>query len=230
MNTTADTDLFAVAARAARWLDTRNGTGPAETAVRLLKVTEEAGEAAAAYIAATGQNPRKPVTGSHADVAAELADVVMAALVAMHALGSEPSLVVASCLAKLDARLPADTTTDNTADDPVDSGDPRAAATLRFLLTAHTTHGVPLPEDIDTNPPARVLRINVGNDQPELVRRWATLFGAEMCEPRESEHDGARWVNVEAQTVWGSQHPLGWARIEIRTVCDYTRPARQVTA
>jgi hypothetical protein len=42
---------------------------------RVAKVAEEAGEAVSALIAFTGQNPRKGVCGSEADVVAELADV-----------------------------------------------------------------------------------------------------------------------------------------------------------
>lgn len=41
------------------WLDDRNGRSPEETALRLLKITEEAGEAAQAYIGVRGQNPAR---------------------------------------------------------------------------------------------------------------------------------------------------------------------------
>ncbi|MFB9233944.1 hypothetical protein ACFFWC_00085 [Plantactinospora siamensis] len=76
------------AVRAARaWLDAANGTESAELTCRILKVTEEAGEAAAAWIGVLGQNPRKGVTHGPADVAAELADVAITALVAIESLG-----------------------------------------------------------------------------------------------------------------------------------------------
>ncbi|MEU7302640.1 hypothetical protein [Streptomyces sp. NPDC007206] len=69
-----------------------------ETAMRLLKVTEEAGEAAAAYIGMTGQNPRKGVTHTCADVADELCDAIIAAAVALHSFTAHPPAV-------LDAKL-----------------------------------------------------------------------------------------------------------------------------
>lgn len=68
------------------WLNRHHEPDDAEITLRLLKVSEEAGEAAAAWIGATGQNPRKGVTHTRDDVADELADVVYAALVAMASL------------------------------------------------------------------------------------------------------------------------------------------------
>lgn len=56
--------LWPLAARITATLDATNGTSPHEIAMRLLKVGEEAGEASAAYIGATGQNPARasPIT------------------------------------------------------------------------------------------------------------------------------------------------------------------------
>lgn len=51
--------------------------------MRVLKLQEEAGEAAAAYIGMTGQNPRKGVTHTQTDLLNELADVAVTALCAM---------------------------------------------------------------------------------------------------------------------------------------------------
>ena len=70
-------------ARYVAWLDAANGRSPHETATRILKITEEAGEAAAAYAGVTGANPRKGVTATPADLAGELCDVALAALVAL---------------------------------------------------------------------------------------------------------------------------------------------------
>jgi hypothetical protein len=76
-------ELIWDAVRASRgWLDAANGTGDTELTCRILKLTEESGEAAAAWIGVLGQNPRKGVTHRREDVAAELADVVFTALVA----------------------------------------------------------------------------------------------------------------------------------------------------
>ncbi|WP_180686269.1 MazG-like family protein [Streptomyces gossypiisoli] len=90
--------LWPVTARIAAALNEVNGTTPHETAMRLMKVTEEAGEAAAAYIGMTGQNPRKGTTHTAADVADELCDVIIAAAVALHSFTTHPPAV-------LDAKL-----------------------------------------------------------------------------------------------------------------------------
>ncbi|MFG2962288.1 MazG-like family protein [Streptomyces sp. NPDC048288] len=92
--------LMPVAARIAAALNAANGTAEHETAMRLMKVTEEAGEASAAYIGMTGQNPRKNITHTTADVAEELCDVIIAATVALHSFTAAPA---ADLTAKLDA-------------------------------------------------------------------------------------------------------------------------------
>ena len=48
-----------------------------------MKIAEETGEAVAAYIGLTGANPRKGVTATPDDLAGELCDVVLAALIAL---------------------------------------------------------------------------------------------------------------------------------------------------
>lgn len=97
---TTETLYLAVQA-VTQWLDVRNGCGPAELAGRILKVAEETGEVAAAWIGATGQNPRKGTTHRTADVGAELADVAFTALVAIRSLGLDPAEVMAACAAKV---------------------------------------------------------------------------------------------------------------------------------
>ena len=71
-----------------RWIDDGNQHRDPEAATwaRLAKITEEAGEVVAAHIGATGQNPRKGVTHSTADVEAELLDVAITALAALEHL------------------------------------------------------------------------------------------------------------------------------------------------
>ncbi|MEU2333956.1 MazG-like family protein [Streptomyces sp. NPDC013172] len=91
--------LIPVAARIAAALNTTNGHSEHEMAMRLLKVTEEAGEATAAYIGMTGQNPRKGISHTTADVAEELCDVIIAATVALHSFTATPA---ADLTAKLD--------------------------------------------------------------------------------------------------------------------------------
>ena len=55
----------------------------AQTWGRIAKVSEEAGEVIAAFIAVTGQNPRKGMTGDISDVEKELLDVALTALCAV---------------------------------------------------------------------------------------------------------------------------------------------------
>ena len=76
---TAPWDLFADVADITAWLDTANPGTPHEDSMRVLKLVEEAGEAAAAYIGMVGQNPRKGVTHTLADLLGELADVALSA-------------------------------------------------------------------------------------------------------------------------------------------------------
>ena len=68
-----------------RWLDYSNSdmTTEVDDMARVLKVAEEAGEAASAYIGMIGQNPRKGVTATMEDVLSELADVAITAMCAI---------------------------------------------------------------------------------------------------------------------------------------------------
>ncbi|MET8233855.1 MazG-like family protein [Micromonospora sp. NPDC005298] len=94
------------AARAARgWLDAANGTGQTELTCRILKLTEEAGEASAAWIGLLGQNPRKGVTHTREDVAAELADVAFTAFVAIESLGLDARTIMDASAEKVRSRL-----------------------------------------------------------------------------------------------------------------------------
>ncbi|WP_173130917.1 MazG-like family protein [Kibdelosporangium persicum] len=89
----------------ARWLDRHNGHSLHETQCRILKLSEEVGEVSRAWIGATGQNPRKGVTHSLADVADELSDVCLSSLVAMHSIGVDPVTVLARAATRIRARL-----------------------------------------------------------------------------------------------------------------------------
>jgi phosphoribosyl-ATP pyrophosphohydrolase len=90
---------------AVAWLDAANGRDEREVTLRILKVTEEAGEAAGAWIGCLGQNPRKGVTHTRSDVAAELADVVFTAMVALESLGFDIRTVLDECARRIDGRL-----------------------------------------------------------------------------------------------------------------------------
>jgi NTP pyrophosphatase (non-canonical NTP hydrolase) len=98
-------DISASVLTAVEWLDAAKGRDEANLTIRILKIVEEAGEAAAAWIGATGNNPRKDVTHTTADVADELADVAFAALVAIESLGLDHQAVLAACAAKVAARV-----------------------------------------------------------------------------------------------------------------------------
>jgi hypothetical protein len=78
-----DWDLFEDMSRINAWLETNNGFSGHEDSMRIMKVGEEFGEAVAAYIGMTGQNPRKGITHTQSDVMSELADVAITAMCAM---------------------------------------------------------------------------------------------------------------------------------------------------
>ncbi|RAO34300.1 hypothetical protein PSN13_03167 [Micromonospora saelicesensis] len=100
-----DESIWAAARASRGWLDAANGTGQTELTCRILKLTEEAGEASAAWIGLLGQNPRKGVTHTREDVAAELADVAFTALVAIESLGLNAQTALDACAAKVRSRL-----------------------------------------------------------------------------------------------------------------------------
>lgn len=80
----------------------RSANGPL---YRLLKVQEEAGEAAAATIGFIGANKRKGFTHDEEDVAKELTDVVIAAMVALHDWVPSPEQFLKSRLRELMKRI-----------------------------------------------------------------------------------------------------------------------------
>jgi NTP pyrophosphatase (non-canonical NTP hydrolase) len=100
-------DLFADVRDITAWLDRSNPAGPHEDSMRVLKLVEEAGEAAAAYIGMVGQNPRKGVTHTQGDLLNELADVALTALCAMQHFTQDAAVtraVLASKVAGIMAR------------------------------------------------------------------------------------------------------------------------------
>jgi hypothetical protein len=65
------------------WLDAANPRTDHEIACRVMKLAEETGEAVAAYLGMTGENPRKGTCATLADLASELCDVIVTAMVAL---------------------------------------------------------------------------------------------------------------------------------------------------
>ncbi|GII89014.1 hypothetical protein Ssi03_70040 [Sphaerisporangium siamense] len=101
------TEQWQILASLVDWLNRSNGTGDHEIAIRVMKVGEEFGEAVAAYVGMTGQNPRKGVTHSVEDVAGELVDVAVTALVALHSFTDDPQAVFEAKLARIADRATA---------------------------------------------------------------------------------------------------------------------------
>ncbi|WP_308409426.1 MazG-like family protein [Streptomyces pinistramenti] len=72
------------------WLDRESTLPPEqERLLRILKLSEEAGEVAQAVIGATGRNPRKGHSHTWDDVQRELCDVVLTAMVALSTLAPD---------------------------------------------------------------------------------------------------------------------------------------------
>lgn len=82
-----DDHTWDTVAQLTAWLD-RDSPVPPDQALqlRILKITEEAGEVAQALIGAIGANPRKGHSHSMSDVAKELCDVILTAMVALRTL------------------------------------------------------------------------------------------------------------------------------------------------
>ncbi|QCX81196.1 hypothetical protein C9F11_38065 [Streptomyces sp. YIM 121038] len=97
-------DQWSTIKRLVDWLDSTNGRSREEIGLRILKLTEEVGEAGQAWIGVQGQNPRKGVTHTIADVQDELCDVIVTAAVALASISGEPEDVLAEKLAKIAAR------------------------------------------------------------------------------------------------------------------------------
>ena len=104
MKYTTNTDLFNEVACFAIWLNDKNLPTREEFGLRILKVCEEAGEAAEAWIGYTGQNPRKGITHTKDQVCNELIDVVFSALVALESLGVSTPTVLHNRLIEFKAR------------------------------------------------------------------------------------------------------------------------------
>ena len=131
-----------------RSLDGKTGSEQDEITLRLLKIGEEFGEAAQAWIGLTGQNPRKGITHTRQQVAAELGDVAFGALVTAASMGFDPRQVLLDTAAKVAARFgirsPADTELNQPAPAAALSGIDRAGP-------AAPPAGVPVAGDLFTS-------------------------------------------------------------------------------
>ncbi|MEU2508204.1 MazG-like family protein [Streptomyces sp. NPDC007863] len=101
----SDEDTWTTVTRLHDWLTAHQTLPPGqEIVLRVLKLSEEVGEAAQAVIGATGQNPRKGNSHTWEDVEAELCDVVITAMVALRTLTPDASAVFARHLDRVAAR------------------------------------------------------------------------------------------------------------------------------
>jgi NTP pyrophosphatase (non-canonical NTP hydrolase) len=83
-------DVWDTVEKLVKWLDDSSTLAPeTEKLLRIMKLTEEAGEVTQAVIGALGQNPRKGVTHTWDDVQAELCDVILTAMVALSTLAPD---------------------------------------------------------------------------------------------------------------------------------------------
>ena len=99
----SDSELWQQARRYVEWLDHRNGGS--DPAHGLLKIVEEAGEAAQAYIGMTGRNPRKGISHTRDEVAAELCDVILSAAIALHDFTDDPEQMFLETVRQRSARV-----------------------------------------------------------------------------------------------------------------------------
>lgn len=106
MNDDTTWDLFADIEAINAWLDLSNldkMDAELDNSTRVMKIGEEFGEAVAAYIGMTGQNPRKGFTHSRHDLMMELADVAVAALAAIQHFTQSSAFTKAILASKIDA-------------------------------------------------------------------------------------------------------------------------------
>ncbi|MHA7961992.1 MazG-like family protein [Streptomyces sp. L500] len=92
--------------RLVEWLDAESATMPPDMVrlLRVLKISEEAGEVAEAIHGVTGSNPRKGDSHTWDDVQSELCDVILTSMVALRTITPEAAKVFAKRLAHVAER------------------------------------------------------------------------------------------------------------------------------
>jgi NTP pyrophosphatase (non-canonical NTP hydrolase) len=89
------------------WLDAESGvTGDLAKVMRVLKISEEAGEVAEAVHGAMGTNPRKGASHTWDDVQQELCDVTVTALIALASITPDARKVFTEYLQRIPDRSP----------------------------------------------------------------------------------------------------------------------------
>lgn len=95
-------DAWGTIEQIVNWLDANRTLPPdTEKLLRIMKLTEEAGEVTQAVTGTLGQNPRKGITHSWDDVQAELCDVMFTAMVALATLTPDARQVFSTHLARV---------------------------------------------------------------------------------------------------------------------------------
>lgn len=95
-------DTWTTVAELVGWLDDHSTLPPdTEKLLRIMKLTEEAGEVTQAVIGTLGQNPRKGVTHTWDDVQAELCDVMLTAMVALATITPDAAQTFSAHLARV---------------------------------------------------------------------------------------------------------------------------------
>jgi len=102
-----DVTIWRHVATLVAWLDDAHPRTGHEIACRVMKLAEETGEAVAAYIGMTGQNPRKGRCATRDDLASELCDVIVTAMVALATIAGDgdPETIMQAHLSARFARL-----------------------------------------------------------------------------------------------------------------------------
>ncbi|MEU9662673.1 MazG-like family protein [Streptomyces chartreusis] len=84
------------------WLDAQSGvSGDLATVMRVLKISEEAGEVAEAVHGAMRANPRKGASHTWEDVQKELCDVTVTALIALASITPDARMVFEGYLQRI---------------------------------------------------------------------------------------------------------------------------------
>ncbi|GAU68835.1 hypothetical protein SSP35_09_00780 [Streptomyces sp. NBRC 110611] len=98
-------DTWKTVERLVEWLDAESGVSP-EVArlLRVLKISEEAGEVAEAVHGVMGSNPRKGNSHTWDDVRAELCDVILTGMVALKTISPDAEKVFAERLDRIAER------------------------------------------------------------------------------------------------------------------------------
>jgi len=100
-----DVTIWRHVATLVAWLDDAHPRTGHEIACRVMKLAEETGEAVAAYIGMTGQNPRKGTCATPADLQSELCDVIITAMVALATVTGDTAGAETRLQAHLSARF-----------------------------------------------------------------------------------------------------------------------------